>query len=237
MISQCPHCNQSLNLKPAQIEKVENALDRLQSGSLKLNCPHCNKSMELGKDGSLAGSGGTKQKIKGAVSKLSPPAPPDLKWLASTTTVGEGDEIKDIPMALFLMKEGDLRDSVAGSFIELFYQPVYAETAEQAMGKMRFVNFSAVILHSGFEGGSLENSVFHKYMKNMAMSRRRYIYYVLVGPDFHTLYDLEALANSANLVVNEKEVDYLKTIVKKGQADYEALFGSWLAALKGHGNK
>ncbi len=234
MVSRCPHCSQSLNLTDAQKAKIENALSQLQAGTLKLTCPNCSKPMELKSDGSLAE---VKKGVKGKGGKgINPPAPPDVQRLISAG-VQDAEEIKDIPMALVLLKEGDMRDSIAGSIIELFFQPVYASSSEEAIEKMRFVNFSAVILHSGFEGGPLETSHFHQHMMKMAMSKRRYIFYVLIGPEFDTLYDLQALALSANLVVNDKEIDHLKTIIKKGQSDYNDLFGPWLSALKGHGNK
>ena len=68
------------------------------------------------------------------------------------------------------------------------------------------------------------------------MTQRRSIYYVLIGPDFHTLYDLEALSNSANLVVNESELGQFDLILKKGLQDYDDLFGLYIKMLKEHGH-
>ena len=74
-------------------------------------------------------------------------------------------------------------------------------------------------------------------MSSLAMSQRRYLYYILVGPELHTLYDLEALAQSANLTVNERDVPHLRVILRKGLTDYEALFGPYLAAMRDFGRK
>jgi len=71
----------------------------------------------------------------------------------------------------------------------------------------------------------------------MAMSRRRYIFYILVGPEFRTLYDLEALANSANLVVNDSDASHFSIILKRGMNDYNDLFGPYLEALGNYGVK
>ena len=100
---------------------------------------------------------------------------------------------------------------------------------------MRFVNFKAVVFHSGFEGGELEASSFQAHMKKMPMAKRRHIFYVLVGPKFNTLYDLEALASSANLVVNDNEISKFNIILKKSLQDYEDLFGPYIATLKAAG--
>jgi hypothetical protein len=56
-----------------------------------------------------------------------------------------------------------------------------------------------------------------------------------VGPSFFTLYNLEALANSANLVVNEKELPDLLTILRKAIPQYEELFGTLMAELSAFG--
>ena len=55
----------------------------------------------------------------------------------------------------------------------------------------------------------------------------------IVGPRLHTLYDLEALAFSANLVINDREMPYLEPVLRKGLRDYEKLFRPLIDALSG----
>jgi hypothetical protein len=83
--------------------------------------------------------------------------------------------------------------------------------------------------------GGLEDSTFHAYMRKMVMERRRYIFYILIGPDFHTLYNLQALATSANLVVNEADLKYFDVILRKTIPEYEELFGPLLEELAATG--
>jgi hypothetical protein len=66
----------------------------------------------------------------------------------------------------------------------------------------------------------------------MNMARRRYIFYVLIGPEFKTFYNIQALAESANLVVNEKDTPYFGVILRKSIPDYEELFGPYMEELK-----
>jgi len=66
------------------------------------------------------------------------------------------------------------------------------------------------------------------------MLKRRFIFYILIGPEFSTLYDLEALSNSANLVVNTQEIPELLTILRKAIPRYEDLFGSLMAELNAY---
>ncbi len=64
------------------------------------------------------------------------------------------------------------------------------------------------------------------------MSRRRYIFYVLIGEEFDTLYDLQALAYSANLVINDADIPYVGTVLKKAIPEFEALFGPLMEELR-----
>jgi hypothetical protein len=69
-------------------------------------------------------------------------------------------------------------------------------------------------------------------MREMNMSRRRYIFYVLLGEQFNTLYDLEALANSVNLVINDSEIPLIGTVLKKAIPEFETLFGPLMEELR-----
>ncbi len=262
MLSQCPHCQQTLMLSEAQLEKIKTALASLSVGrTLKIGCPKCKQPIELNADGSVAGHGGgalmdvlyanhTGNEDQAAVGMVAavqkkpqpvrlPPAapkPPDLSWLSSGV-YSEKEVVENVPHALIMIGDDEITTQVTMAFGEMGYQPTYVRSAEEAIDKMQFMNFEAVVLHSRFEGGDLESSTVHRYLQEMAMARRRYIYYVLVGPEFRTLYDLEALANSANLVVNDSDVSNFSIILKRGMSDYNDLFGPYLEALGNYGVK
>jgi len=262
MISQCPHCQKDIKLNEAQQAKVEQALAALAVGkTLKISCPHCKTPIELTSDGRAIGGqvmedllgseqedqtlppGGNELLEKAKIDNAKPvkpppeaPHPPDVSWLASGE-LSEKAVVSDIPMALILMKEGEMRGQVAKAFESRNYMPVFKNSAEEAIEEMRFTDYAAVILHSTYEGANLDSSLFHEHMCEMGMSKRRYIYYVLIGPEFRTLYDLESLALSANLAINDKDVQYIDTILKKGFRSHEELFGPYLRALKEHGKR
>ena len=243
MLSQCPHCQHSLKLSDSQQAKISKALAALKPGKfLKLGCPHCHQAIELNREGKtetkeiqpeapLTAAPG-KKAGKGAPP---PPAPPDIDWLRGGE-VEEEDILEDVTQVLILCKPGEDRDKISQAFAELNYKPVYAESGPEAIKMMRFVNFSAVVMEKNFDG-NLGESPFHAHMRAMAMPKRRYMFYVLVGPDLHTLYDLEALANSVNLVVNNNDLDQFLLILKKGLHDYENLFSPFINMLKECGRK
>jgi CheY-like chemotaxis protein len=165
-----------------------------------------------------------------------PPKPPDISWLRT----GDYDtraQVADVPTALVLMGEGEKKEMISKVFEELGYQVETANSAAEAMEKMKFMNYAAILLHTGFEGGSVDEAEFHDYMKKMSMTRRRHIFYVLAGPQFHTFYDLEAFSLSANLVVNEKDLGQMNVILRKGIYEYENLFGPLLVTLHESGKR
>ncbi len=231
MITNCPHCGTPLRLSESQQTRLKKALAALEPGrQLTIRCPHCKKPIRIGNNGPT----GQETAARGPAG-VRPPAPPDLDWLKTGRFQGE-EKVEDVPMALVLFGEMPARDRIREAMESVGYQVMTVDTADEAIERMRFVNFACVVFHSNMEG-SLDSSVFHRYMREMAMERRRYIFYILIGPEFHTLYDLEALAASANLVVGEDDLQYFDIILRKAIPAYEELFGPILEELGAQGKR
>lgn len=163
-----------------------------------------------------------------------PPKPPDISWLREGI-FEEKTQRLDVPTALILVPEGESSARITQSCQELGYQTETADSPDSALKKMQVFDFASVVLHTGFEKGPLAASKVHNHIKWLPMAKRRYIYYVIVGPQLNTLYDLEALSLSANLVVNERHVQYMNVILQKGLQDHDLLFGPLLEILKSAG--
>jgi hypothetical protein len=225
MIVHCPQCGKQLKLS----EKIRESIENLEPGrKIKVKCVHC--SAPFGLDGAdMAG------KTAGAVSPVSsrvrPPSPPDISWLREGAFEDQ-EVVEDIPKSLVLFPDIPVRAMVVKAAGDLGYLVEQVTSAEDALDKMRFVDYAAIFLHSRFEEGGIEEGAFHHAMRMMPMARRRMIFYVLVGERFQTLYDLQALACSANLVVNDTELPLIATILKKAIPEYEALFGPLLEELQ-----
>jgi glutaredoxin len=235
MLTSCPHCHTALQFTEGQMAKIQASLDALQEGKvLKLGCPHCKKAISIDRKGNPVTDKAAL--YSGPASHVEPPAPPDLSWLSSSEFEAR-EVVEDVPQVLVLVSDEGLRQVIGDTFSDLGYLPVSVQNVETAMDKMRFESFKAVVYHTSFEGKPLSEASFHQFMSTMAMSSRRYIYYVLVGPELHTLYDLEALGLSANLVVNDRETPKMDFVLRKGLTDYEALFGPFLSAMREYGKR
>ncbi|MCG8618441.1 MAG: zinc-ribbon domain-containing protein [Desulfobacterales bacterium] len=246
MITQCPHCSSPLKFSDAHKEKLVKALDNLAPGrSLKFGCPKCKTPIELDKSGNplskdqnksqtKSQAPPAKQEVPGASKSIVPPNAPDIDWLTDGERE-EADVIEDVPTAMVLVDDTALREKTVAALTENQYQIVVPENVDAAIDSMRFKDYAVVTFLSTYGGGALQSQDFHKFMMNMSMKKRRNIFYTLIGPEFSTLYDLQALTFSANLVVNTAQMDHFSTLIKKGMKDYEALFAPYLSALKQHG--
>jgi len=234
MITECPHCHKKLKLSP----KIEESLSHLGPGkSIRINCPQCAETILLNAgmltpDNSAATttSPADRQVVPPTPGRprpaVTPPPPPDLSGLRTAVEDDGEARVDDAPKALILMPDSPGCPLVAQALEALGYQPSFAQSAEEAMEKMQFVTYASVILHSQYEGTTLENSPFHQFMCAMNMHKRRYIFYILIGPEFHTLYDLQALASSSNVVVNDQDLSQLPLILRKTIPQYEGMFGA-----------
>lgn len=229
MIVNCPNCGKQLKLG----EKITESVRQLEPGRrIKIKCAHC--STPFGLDRSMDQTASPRRSgAAGAVpGKVAPPSPPDTEWLKDGT-FEEKEVIEDIPRALVLMPDMPGRNEVVKASSGVGYRVELADKPEEAIDKMMFVNYAAVFLHTRFEGANtIGSGKFHQYMRTMNMSRRRYIFYVLIGEQFKTLYDLQALSCSANLVVNDADIPHIGIVLKKVIPEYEALFGPLMEELR-----
>ncbi len=232
MIVHCPHCGKQLKLG----EKIRESVRLLEPGRrIKIKCAHC--AVPFGLDMSMDKTAPSVGREREAANRpaeggrIKPPDPPDTDWLKDGTNE-EKDVIEDIPKAKVLMPNLPGRDQVVKAASAVGYRVEQATTPEEAIEKMLFVNYAAVFLHSLFEQGGIRSGVFHQYMRSMSMARRRYIFYVLIGEQFQTLYDLQALSASANIVINDIDIPYISTILKKTIPEYEELFGPLMEELR-----
>jgi len=138
-------------------------------------------------------------------------------------------------MVLILMPRGPGMDTVREAYADEGFLPVFAKNADDAVDRMQFTPFAGVVLHSHIGEEPLSSSKLHIFMRKIAMIRRRNIHYTLIGPEFQTLYDLQALSNSANLVVNDKELDHFRLILKKSLHESQKLFGPLAESLVAQG--
>jgi len=227
MLTHCPSCKKPLQFTSDQTARLEQALAQLAPGKLlTIKCPKCRDSISLDKN---AGAPPSQSR------QAQPPPPPKLDWL-ELGIFQDANKVEDVPMALVLHQDNERRKSIEEALESVGYQVGVSDSVADAISGMQFVNFACIIFQADLEG-SLEQSSFHAHMRKLTMDRRRYVFYILIGKQFHTLYNLEALAYGANLTVNSDDLRHLDVILRKGIPAYEELFGPILEELGVYGKR
>lgn len=163
--------------------------------------------------------------------RTAPPPFPDISWLKSGEFKGESI-LSGIPTVLVLVWDEKIKRLIAEGMKEFNYQIEYAQSEEEAIQKLKQLTPEIIIFHADSSDGGLEGSRFHRHVTWLPMAQRRKSLYILVGSQFETMYDLQALIHSANLVIKDQDMGHVAIIIRKGLQDYNKLFGSLVEAYQ-----
>jgi len=200
----CPSCAKEINIPDDKVP---------QGQAFNLTCPSCKNKMRV--DQHLQPP---EENSEGAVD-------------ASTMVVDEDfeDDEEEIEIydehdqiALILDRKNDELWTTA--LTELDYKLQRAKSPEHAIHKLRFNQYHVVAIHEKFGDTTLETSPLYEFIRDMPMDTRRKTFVALVGEGFKTLDNMEALAHSVNLVINQSDLDQLETVLKKSIGDNDTFY-------------
>lgn len=215
----CAGCNKSLNIPDEKLppDKV-----------VTLNCPACKAKIRV--DQHLRPSRESAGESSTATSSAQP-RPIDHKnetidtlSITSEETEDEDFKVYDENDQLALVLDDVHKDQWTKDLEALGFKIEYARSPEQATHKMKFTQYHVVILHENFGGVSLSDSPVYQSLKDMPMSARRKIFLALAGKNFKSTNNMQAFQHSANLVINEKDMDKALLILKKSVSENEAFY-------------
>ena len=104
------------------------------------------------------------------------------------------------------------------------YKIQYARSPEYAVHKMKLTHFHFVALNENFGNVALDESPIYQKVIEMPMVTRRNIFFALVGANFKSLNNMQAYQKSANVVINEKDLEKLGDILKKSISENEIFY-------------
>ncbi|WP_163337794.1 hypothetical protein [Desulfopila sp. IMCC35008] len=155
------------------------------------------------------------------------PAPPDVSWLKGGVEAVDGDTDADLRRCLVVTSDRGERARVLSAIDSLDFAVHVADNPNKAMEMLKCSAYSLLICNKTDAMPRL-----HDYVAWLPMTVRRTMYYTLIGPDLRTLYSLEALSLSANMVVCDKDIHHLGKILMRGFNDYEKLYRPFLNEVK-----
>ncbi len=200
---ECSSCAKEINIPDNKIPKGQ---------AFSLTCPSCKTKMRVD------------QHLKPAASH--PAESLDASSMVVDEEFEDEEEIEIYDehdkIALILDRKND--ELWTNALTELEYKLQRAKSPEHAVHKLRFNQYHVVVFHEKFGDTTLETSPLYEYIRDMTMDTRRKTFVALVGDNFKTLDNMEALAYSVNLVINQKEMDQLETILKKSIGDNDTFY-------------
>jgi hypothetical protein len=204
----CDACQRSMNIPDEKLPKDQ---------AFSITCPGCKNKIKVD------------QHLK-APESPTPSEPEEV--LDAPSMVVEYEEFEDDD-ELVIYEEGDqlalvLDEKNQSVWTEALesrgYKIQYAKSPEHAVHKMKFTHFHFVALHENYRGKSLDNNPIYKTLIELPMVTRRNIFLALLGANFKTLNNMQAFQKSANVVINEKDMDKLGDILKKSVSENEIFY-------------
>jgi len=205
---------------------------------MQIKCTSCTKDINIPDDKVPKGQAfnltcpGCKNKIRVDQHLRPPPAVGDMGGSLDTTSMIVDEEFDDDEeieiyddhdkIALILDKRND--EAWTSALTELDYKLQRAKSPEHAVHKLKFNQYHVIAIHEKFGDTTLETSPLYEYIRDMSMDTRRKTFVAMVGENFKTLENMEALAYSVNLVINQKELDQLETILKKSIGENDMFY-------------
>ena len=137
--------------------------------------------------------------------------------------------------ALVCEADPAIKEKISAAVKALGYMITEAASAKDALKKMRFHTYDAVILNERFDTAAPDENDVLQYLENLSMVTRRDIFVALVSERFRSMDNMAAFNKSVNLVINTKNIDDVGTILKRGISENAAFYHVFRETLKKEG--
>lgn len=207
----CETCKARLNIPDDKIPKDHRAT---------ISCPKCKNTLTLDP---------YNPKRQNPVSVAERGVEKEQNRWHEETNYGDEDASLDffeegLKLALLMETDPQRAEKLKRTVEELGYRGVLARNTRDAVSKMRLHHFDLVFLSDQFDEIDLKQSPVRQHMNNLSMSVRRRVFFALIGDNFKTMDHMMAFAMSANMVINNNDLDRLTAILKHAISDNEKFY-------------
>lgn len=138
--------------------------------------------------------------------------------------------------ALVCEEDAVAKTKISEALNALQYNVESAESKDQAFEMTRFNVYDLIVVSERFSGSqNTKDNEFLRHLQYMPMVTRRRIFVILTGDSFNTADNLKAYELSVNLVLNRKDIDNFKIIVKKAIDDHARFYKVYFESLAKYG--
>mgnify|MGYP001326002449 CR=1 FL=1 len=209
----CNACQRSMKIPDEKLPKDH---------AFSITCPECKIKFKV--DQHLK----PKEKEETVVTRSMVVNPQEFEDDEDLVIYDENDQIA-------LVLDDNNKDVWTKALEEKNFKIQYARSPEYAVHKMKFTHFHFVALNENFGNVALDESPIYQKMIEMPMVTRRNIFFALVGANFKSLNNMQAYQKSANVVINEKDLEKLRDILKKSISENEIFYKVYKETLNAMG--
>jgi CheY-like chemotaxis protein len=200
----CESCGSTLNIPDQKIPRGQ---------KVRTSCPKCKAKLTFGAKPPSKGEETRREEKEKS---------PHYEYGAEDSDLDSYEE--GIKLAFILERNPAAREKLKNASEGLGYKSVFAEDSRSAISKMRFHHFDLIVLSEDFDDTAMEQSAILQHLNRLSMSVRRRVFLVLVGKSFHAMDAMAAFSMSANLVLNEKDIDRSEIMLRKTIAEHQSFY-------------
>ena len=112
------------------------------------------------------------------------------------------------------------------------YQITAAESARDALKRMRYHVYDLIVVNEGFDTENPEANGVIIYLERLSMATRRNMFVAMISDRFRTMDNMMALNKSVNLIINVKNVEDIGKILSRSITDSEYFYRVYKESLK-----
>jgi CheY-like chemotaxis protein len=117
-----------------------------------------------------------------------------------------------------------IRKPILESLELMEYQVTVAESAREALKRMRYHLYDLVVVNEDFDTDTPEANGVLIYLERLGMAARRNTFVAMVTGRHRTMDYMTGFMKSVNLIVNTKNIDDFAKILSRGLTDYLAFY-------------
>ncbi len=134
--------------------------------------------------------------------------------------------------ALVCESNPSVRRTVTNALEILDYQITEAESARDALKRMRYHNYDLFVVNEQFDTDNPESNGVLLYLERLSMTVRRTMFVALISSRFRTMDNMMALNKSVNLIINSKNIEDIGKILSRGITDNEFFYRIFKGTLQ-----
>ena len=137
--------------------------------------------------------------------------------------------------ALLCEQNPKVRQTVANALKLMDYQITEAESARDALKRMRYHVYDLIIVNESFDTKNPDSNGVLIYLERLGMAVRRNLFVAMISSRYRTMDNMMAFHGSVNLIINIKNIEDIGKILSRGITDSELFFRIYKDTLKDTG--